>query len=252
MIKLRNLCLLVLLVLPMWVRAEWAPSKTNRMVNDYAGLLSQRERAEMEQRLEAFSDSTHQTQVVVITTTTLGGDEIKAVGQRIGQNWGVGGKELNNGVVILILCSEDEGNEAAIVTGYGTEGALPDIFCKHIIDDQMIPSFREGDYAQGIENALDVVLPVLAGEFSYEEYQKRDSEGEIGALVIFVIFIIVVVIVARKSKGSGGSGMSGGDSYGGPIFWGGSSMGGGFSSGGSSFGGFGGGSFGGGGASSRW
>lgn len=253
---MKRLLLIAMMMLPTMLLAEWAPAKTNRMVNDYAGLLSRNEVAELEQRLEAFSDTTS-NQIVVITTTTLDGEDIKSVGQRIGQAWGVGGKDYNNGVVILILCSEEEGNEAAIMTGYGLEGALPDLFCKRILDDRMVPSFRDGDYYGGIDAALDVILPVAAGEYSFAQYKKSErTEDIIGVIIFLVLIIIVVVILVRNSKGS--SGNAGNHTGGsGPIFMSGptsfGSFGGGHSSGGfGGFGGFGGGSFGGGGASSKW
>lgn len=233
--------------------AEWAPAKTNRMVNDYAGLLSNSEQATLESRLEAFSDSTS-NQIVLITTNTLDGDEIKAVGQRIGQSWGVGGSDYNNGVIILILCSETEGNEAAILTGYGLEGALPDLFCKRILDDRMIPHFMEDDYYGGIIEALEVIEPTVLGEYDYEKYQIRERrEGVFSLLFTIIILVIIFYCLSRYSKNHPNGG-NGNYSGGGTTFtnfgnsWGnfnGSSSGGGF-------GGFGGGSFGGGGASSRW
>lgn len=251
--------LLLLCLVPAICWGEWAPIKTNRMVNDYAGLLTSAQAAELEERLEAFSDTVSQTQVVVITTTTLGGDEIMAVGQRIGQNWGIGGKERNNGVLLLILCGEEEGHDVAIVTGYGVEGVLPDVFCKKIIDNQLIPEFRNDDYYEGIVNALDVILPVLRGEFDYESYaeqqRRSDREAGIATLVAFFIIVIVIILLAKKSNGSDSSGSSSDGGFGGgPIFWGSSHSGssfGGFSGGGG-FGGFGGGSFGGGGAHGKW
>lgn len=258
--KMRALLLVLLTAMPLLGSAQWMPTKSNRMVNDYARLLSSRESADLEQRLESFSDTTSQSQVVVVTTTTLGGGDIMAVGQQIGQKWGVGGKARNNGVLLLILASEEEGNDVAILTGYGAEGVLPDVVCKHIIDEELIPYFRQGDFYEGIDAALDVILPIMHGEFSSDDYMAKEAADERTAnrimLLVFVVMIVVVVLVSRKSK-NGGSGSSGSSSGGGgPIFWGGSpfmggsSSGGGFSSGG--FGGFGGGSFGGGGAHGKW
>lgn len=252
----------ILLILLIWwcpsvVSAEWVPARTDKMVNDYAGLLSESQQQALEHRLEAFSDSTS-NQIVVITTTTLDGDEIKAVGQRIGQTWGVGGKDYNNGVIILILSSEQEGNEAAILTGYGLEGALPDIFCKHILDEQMVPHFREGDYYSGIEAALEVILPVTAGEYSYEQYQEDNADAPAWIGLLFFIAIVVILIYFSKNHPEGGGGSYYDDewttNHRGPVFTNmggfGSGMGGSFGGGG--FGGFGGGSFGGGGSSSKW
>ena len=239
--------------------AEWLPEKSNRLVNDYSGMLSDAQVQTLEQRLVAFNDSTS-NQVVVIITPTLEGDDENAVAQRIGQKWGVGQQEFNNGVVILIKSKTAEENwgAVAIATGYGVEGALPDLFCKRIIDNQMLGALGDGEYYRALTEALDVILPVLAGEYSYAQYKKdRERRGAIAALIAVAFMVLVVVLVARYAKkhpdqwNNNGTGSGGGMFFGGPI---GGTWRGGFSSGGGfgGFGGFGGGSFGGGGASGRF
>ena len=209
----------------------------------------------------AFNDSTS-NQVVIIITPTIEGDDEDAAAQRVGQRWGVGQEKFDNGVVILIKSKTHEENwgAVAIATGYGVEGALPDVFCKRIIDDHMIGPLGDGDYYRALTQALDVMLPVLAGEYSYAQYRADERREGLIALAVLLGFmtlvVVVLVIVAKKhpnqwrNNGSGG----GGTYFGGPVggtwgsgTWGGGSWG---SSGG--FGGFGGGSFGGGGASGRF
>ena len=142
-----------------------------------------------------------------------------------------------------------------IATGYGLEGALPDAVCKEIVDMDMIPHFMNNDYYGGVVAALDVIMPVAAGEYSYQE--ARGDEGGFLALAI-----VVIVIVAFSGNGSGNSNI-GGRGNGGidPLtaIWIGSMMSrnhggsfGNFSGGSGGFGGFGGGSFGGGGAGGSW
>lgn len=241
------------------VQAQWLPEKTNQLVNDYSGILSEQQRTTLEQRLVAFNDSTS-NQILVVITPTLGGDDENAVAQRIGQTWGVGQEEFNNGVVILIKSkSEDENwGAVAISTGYGVEGALPDLFCKRIVDDHMLSPLGDGDYYKALTAALDLIEPVLAGEYSYEQYRKDERRKGLIALGVFVLFfaalIILAIIHAKKhpDQWKGGSaGMGGGG-----FFYGGGSShhGGGFGgfSGGGGFSGFGGGNFGGGGASGRF
>jgi len=248
----------VALLLPLAVHAEWTPERTNRLVNDYSQILSQEQVAALEQRLVAFNDSTS-NQILVVITPTLEGDDENAVAQRIGQTWGVGQKEFDNGVVILIKSKteEEDWGAVAISTGYGVEGVLPDLFCQRIIDDQMLSPLGNSDYYNALTAALDIIEPVLAGEYSYDQYRQDEQREGMIALGIFVLFlavILVLVIVHAKNhpdqwKG-GGSGTGGGGLY----LGGGSHRGGGFGgfSGGGGFGGFGGGSFGGGGASGRF
>lgn len=236
----------------------WMPEKTNRLVNDYSGILTEQQRTTLEQRLVAFNDTTS-NQILVVITPTLGGDDENAVAQRIGQQWGVGQEEFNNGVVILIKSKTDDENwgAVAISTGYGVEGALPDLFCKRIIDDQMLSPLGDGDYYSALTEALDIIEPVLAGEYNYEQYRKDERrEAMIGLGVLVFFFAIAIALVAIHAKKhpdqwkGGGAGMGGG----GFFYGGGGSHRGGFGgfSGGGGFGGFGGGSFGGGGASGRF
>lgn len=253
--------ILLAATLSLSAQTEWTPSPSRQLVNDYAGMLNAEQRQSLEQRLIAFDDSTS-NQILIVITSSLHGDEIKAVGQRIGEKWGVGHGEFSNGVVILIKSKSEEepDGEVAIITGYGLEGALPDIFCKHIIDDQMIEPLSEGDYYEAIVGALSVIEPVAAGEYSYAQYQKEERREDIIALAIFLFCIAISVALAIYAKnhpdkfnGNGNHNTGGGGGtywMGGPRGMGGLGGFGGFSSGG--FGGFGGGHFGGGGASGKF
>ena len=153
-------------------QSEWTPKKSNRLVNDYSGMLSQEQQNTLEQRLVAFNDSTS-NQIVIVITPTLQGDASWAVATRIGQTWGVGQKDFNNGLVILIKSKTEEepSGDVAIATGYGVEGALPDAFCKRIIDDYMVEPLGKGDYYTALTEALDIIEPVLRGEYSYADYK---------------------------------------------------------------------------------
>ena len=244
-------------------QAQWLPPKPDRLVNDYSGfILTAEQQDELEQRLRAFDDSTS-NQIAVVITPTLGGDDENAVAQRIGQAWGVGSAEFRNGVVILIKCKtpEEDFGAVAISTGYGVEGVLPDVFCKHIIDDRMLGPLGDGEYYRAINEALEVIMPVMAGEYSYAQYRKDERrEALIGLGVLLLVFVAAIVLVAIdvkkhperwRNNGGGGGGTTLYGGGGGTSSWwghGGSS----WSGGGSSWGGFGGGSFGGGGASGRF
>ncbi|MCR4659477.1 MAG: TPM domain-containing protein [Bacteroidales bacterium] len=254
--------LLALLAAVLPVHAEWTPTKTNRLVNDYSGILSSEQVGKLENRLVALDDSTS-NQILVVITPTLGGDEIKAVGQRIGQAWGVGQKEYSNGLVIIIKSkSEDEPDgDVVIVTGYGLEGALPDVFCKRIIENQMVPHLAEGEYYEALDEALNVIEPVVKGEYDYERYKSDNRDlaplfGLLGSMIVMVVIICLLHKSLKKGGGSSGNSNSSGGTHLGGF---GSGFGGPFSSGSSfgsgsfgGFGGFGGGSFGGGGASGKF
>jgi uncharacterized protein len=232
------------------------PQKTNRLVNDYASLFTEEQRSYLEYNLVAFDDSTS-NQILIITTPSLDGYDISNYAFEIGEKWGVGRAEHNNGLVIVIKPKNQTQGRAFIATGYGLEGILPDAVCKEIVDLEMIPHFKKNDYYGGVVAALNIIMPVAAGEYSYQE--ARDDTSGVIALVITLLVVVVFVVLAFGGNSSKGNNISGGSSGIDPFtaIWLGSMAGrshggsfGNFSGGG--FGGFGGGSFGGGGAGGSW
>lgn len=232
------------------------PQKTNRLVNDYASLFTEEQRSYLEYNLVAFDDSTS-NQILIITTPSLDGYDISNYAFEIGEKWGVGRAEHNNGLVIVIKPKNQTQGRAFIATGYGLESILPDAVCKEIVDLEMIPHFKKNDYYGGVVAALNIIMPVAAGEYSYQE--ARDDTSGVIALVITLLVVVVFVVLAFGGNSSKGNNISGGSSGIDPFtaIWLGSMAGrshggsfGNFSGGG--FGGFGGGSFGGGGAGGSW
>ena len=267
------LMLLALLGMAMQVSAQ-IPAKPNppRLVNDFAKIFTAQQTAALEDSLVQFSRKTS-NQVAIVTVNDLGGMAPSQFAYEIGEKWGVGGEKLDNGVVILIKPKTDTKGEVFIATGYGVEGALPDASCSVIINREMIPSFKESDYYGGVNKALAVILPVLANEYSIEEYEKGEEDKMIVGLAMLVagmaLVFIVIALVSKdqdnKNDRNGNSGTFGGGNGAdvaaaillGSLLGGrssgrsGGSFGGG-SFGGGGFGGFGGGSFGGGGAGGSW
>lgn len=236
-----------------------------RLVNDFAGVFTLQQRQGLESELVAFDDSTS-NQIAVVSVASLDGMSSAEYATELHRKWGVGGSR-NNGIVILVKPKiRNEYGDVFISVGYGLEGAIPDAYCKRIIENDMIPHFREGDYYGAVEAALEQLKALACGEISEPRYDSdngldMDKDDVIGMLIIafmILIFIILLVIFAVKN-GGGGNGNSGGSYRGGRTifipssgrgFSSGGSGGGGFSGGG--FGGFGGGMAGGGGAGGRW
>ncbi|HOT15709.1 MAG TPA: TPM domain-containing protein [Bacteroidales bacterium] len=232
-------------------------------VNDYAGFISPDFKAQLEQKLNNFADSTS-TQIVVVIVNDLEGQDPNMYAYEIGQNWGVGQKGKNNGVVFLIKPKNENGKgRVAISVAYGLEQTLTDALSKRIIENDVIPFFKEGQYEQGIDAGVNAIMKACMGLYKAEP-QKRNEKSAKETVIIFIIILIIFIVFAAKSKGRGSDGMTigrGGSSTAGWFMMG-SMMGsagrshnsgwGGFSSGSGGFGGFGGGSFGGGGASGSW
>lgn len=232
-------------------------------VNDFANIFTPQEYNLLEKRLVDFGDTTS-NRVVIVTVNDLGGMDPAFYALSIGEKWGVGDEKFNNGVVILIKPkTEDSGGQIYISVGYGLEGALPDVTAKMIIENEIIPNFKQGEIFAGVEAALDVMLPILAGEINAGDVYEEPEVSFFGALMSFLIPIAILALLIylprrRSKKGGGGDGLTGTRSrhsryiYTGGSGWssGGSSWG---SSGGGGFsGGFGGGHFGGGGAGGSW
>jgi len=232
-----------------------------KLVNDFADILKPNEERQLERRLVAYNDSTS-TQITVVSIKSLGGEEASFFAFELGEKWGVGQAEEDNGIVILIAPNE---RKTFIATGYGTEGAIPDAYAKRIVEDLMIPQFKKGNYFNGIIKAVEQLGAYLRGEeFAFSP--KRKSEPMIGFFVMLLLFVGLIFLfayIASKSNAKGytysGKGVKPFNRGNRTTRWGGGtwSTGGGFGSGGSSsgsggFGGFGGGSFGGGGAGGSW
>jgi uncharacterized protein len=237
-----------------------------RLVNDFAGLLNSNEVNYLESKLVAFNDSTS-NQIAIVTVNDLAGYEKADYAIRLIEKWGIGQKEFDNGVVILVKAKTTTSRgETFIATGKGLEGAIPDITCAEIVDYEMIPAFKNEDYYEGLNRATDVLMALARGEYSSDQYGRKGGAVKKTAPAGFFIILIIVLIALFNSGKSNhnniskkgnlplwillGMMSSGRGSHDGS--WGGFSGGGGFGGGGGGFGGFGGGSSGGGGAGGSW
>ncbi len=263
-ISVITLTLLVLLAGKATAQDVPEPMYPPRLVNDYTGILKEHEFLSLERKLEQFNDSTS-TQVVVALVWSLNGLTKEEFADRIGQEWGVGQKGKNNGIVILIKPKiNEERGEARISVGYGLEGVIPDAVARRIVGNEMIPSFKQGDYYTGIDRAVNTLIAISKGEFTAEAYQKKTEGSILGLIIPALVIVVIIIIMSRNSRryyttGSKGTSiwtaiwlasMMGNRGHGGS--WGNFNSGGGSFGGGGGFGGFGGGSFGGGGAGGSW
>lgn len=237
-----------------------------RLVNDFAGIFTADQRMALENALVAFDDSTS-NQIAVVTVSDLEGYSAMEYATRIGLDWKVGGAEHNNGLVLLIKPkTSSSGGDVAISVGYGLEGAIPDAYAKRVIENELIPHFRENDYFGGTAAACSVLMKLASGEISEpREAEGNDSSAIIPIIMFFCLIAFIAAISSKNGRGGNGGGRrntySRGDDIADAIIIG-SILGSGRHSGGSSwggsggfgggFGGFGGGSFGGGGASGSW
>jgi uncharacterized protein len=227
---------------------EVIPSPPAAYFNDYANVVSAGTVAQLNQTLEDFERQSSDQIVVAVFPKMQSDSSIEDYTVRVARSWQVGQKNKNNGAVLFVFVQE---HKIFLQVGYGLEGVLPDALCKRIIDEQITPRFKAGDFDGGLTAGVQAILAAIKGEYkgtgtTVAEQLRRLKEI---APKVFILIIFVLIFVVFLRGGTLGRGYScwtigsGGSSGG----WG----GGGFSGGGGGFSG-GGGSFGGGGAGGSW
>jgi uncharacterized protein len=239
------------------VSAEKLPPPPAAYFSDYAGVVPAADAQRLDAKLRAFAEETS-TQILVVVFKDLPSPSLEDFTLRAAQSWRVGRKDWDNGAVFFVFVAD---RKMRIETGYGLEGALPDILAGRILDERVRPRFRAGDWTGGLEAGIDGILAATRGEYKAPPPRKRG----IPLVPLVIVVLCVIFLLWLASRGSrhasvgrtydrrgwrrDGSPWIGGGSWGGGG--GGESGGGGWGGGGGGFSG-GGGSFGGGGASSSW
>lgn len=259
MVKLTSLLTLVLMSSALLAQSD-IPEKPyperlyNNLSVEMPDFLDASQAQALEERLVQFAESTS-NQILVVVVDDLAGYEPWDYATRLGDKWGVGHQKEDNGIVLLIKPTGGKGERKTfIATGRGLEGAIPDYTCSEIVDNELLPNFKNGDYYTGIISALDVLESLSKGEYNSDEYSSKNKKrnGVATVIIIMIIIVIVIIVIVRNGKGGGGFTMGGGGVFMGGGWGGGYRSSGGSSWGGGGFGGFGGGSFGGGGSGGSW
>lgn len=271
--------LLALFALAAPAPAQTFPQNNGSPVVDQAGILTPEQQADLKSKAQALYTQTGRA-FAVATVKSLEGYPVDDYAYRLGRAWGLGEKEKDNGVLLLVAPND---RKVSIATGYGAGAYMTDAMSGIIIREDILPHFKQTppDYGGGIEAGTDAIIKQMSASpdeaekniAAAQQAQKQRQHSSGGGLPIFFWLMIMGFVVLSHfrrgagrryrrrnggispwvvlwglnelSRGSRGGGWGGGSWGGG----GGSSWGGG---GGGSFGGFGGGSFGGGGASGSW
>jgi uncharacterized protein len=238
-------------------QGRWSPPPPPaRHFEDYARMVAEAQAKRLEQKLQTFQDGTS-NDVIVAIFPELPELSLEEFTVRTAQAWRTGRKGLDNGVVLFVFVKD---HKLRLEVGYGLEGALPDAVAKRILEDEIAPRLRSGDFVGGLEAGIDAIFKATRGE--YKPAPKRVASPVL-PLLLFVAVILLMAWLQRQAGptvysrggwrtyrrgpwGGGFGGGGGGIGYGG---WGGGGSGGG---GGGGYSGGGGGQFGGGGASGSW
>ncbi len=242
------------------------PARPDGPVLDAAGIIPESDERALVERLSAYNQASGRA-LMVVTTPSLDGEDVATYTVGLGHKWGVGGKETDQGLILLVAPNE---RQARIEVGYGLEQYLPDVLGARIMRDAIAPRFKAGDFPGGINAGMDEIIAQLnrdpaeakaIAEAAKAARHNKATEVNGGSVVFWIMMILFFMLMfGRRRRGM--YRRSGIDP--GIVLWGLSEIahhagrgGGGFdfgggSSGGGSWGGFGGGDFGGGGASGSW
>jgi uncharacterized protein len=199
-----------------YLDTDGIPIKTSFYVNDFSQtMLDTMQINHLHRRLKAYEDSTS-NQIVVICLPTFpkhkNGDtwDLEDLSLNIARTWGIGQKDKNNGVLLLIIL---EDKKDRIEVGYGLEGALPDIICKRILDKEIKPNFEEEEYYKGIDQAITAIQRSISGEYQKEAAAEDRSDTfwtiyliSFGVCLLVSVFIHNLVFVLILGGLCGGVG----------------------------------------------
>lgn len=228
--------------------AEVIPPAPAQYFNDYAQAVSADTAAQLNQTLENFERESSDQILVAVFPKMQSDSSVEDYTVRVARAWKVGQRLKNNGSVLFVFVQD---HKMFLQVGYGLEGVLPDALCKRIIDEQIAPRFKAGDFNGGLTAGVQSIIAAVKGEYKGTGTTvagNRGQQSQSGSSIvsfIFIAFIIIVILISRLRRfgsrgggwiitGGGGGGWSGGGGGGGSGFSGG------------------GGSFGGGGAGGSW
>ncbi len=201
----RLIWILPLFLLPLAAAAYSRPGSPQGYVSDFANVLQPAVKQSLEDKLAAFEKQSG-NELAVVTVQSLGGDTIENYAVSLFADWGIGQKGKDNGVLLLVAPNE---HDVRIEVGYGLEGALTDAQSYWIIQNQILPAFRQGDYAGGINSGVDKIIAALGGEnIPSEEPQQSGGGGMSSDTWFFLIFIVPIwlasILARSKSWWLGG------------------------------------------------
>lgn len=183
--------LLTLLLMPAWAQLAVPPLKAR--VTDFTGVLSAAERQALEDKLARFEqDKGSQIAILIVPTTQP--ETIEEYGIRVAEAWRLGRKGVDDGVLLLVARDD---RAVRIEVGYGLEGVIPDAVAKRIIEEIIVPRFRAGDYAGGLDAGVAALMGLIAGEPLPPPRPETAGDGSQPLLPVAMMFAFVLGGVLR-------------------------------------------------------
>lgn len=242
--------LFLALLFPLLASAQLKiPELWGTPVHDEANLLQPAFVSQLEQQLKLYEDSTS-NQIAILIIPSLQDVPLEDYTHRVAEEWKLGQAEKDNGVLLFIAKND---RKVRIEVGEGLEGVLPDAVSNQIIRNELAPHFRQDNYEQGVQAAVNAIIQAIGGEYKAEQGPVTSRKGRKGSFWGTLIILAIVILLSRITGGGRGNYRRGGWSsgagwYGGGFYGRGGGGGGGFGGGFSG----GGGGFSGGGSSGSW
>ncbi len=188
--------------LPVAIFAYVNPGSPTGFVNDFAGVLNVEQKQQLEQKLSGFEKSTG-NEISIAVIKNLGGDTVENFAVELFKDWKIGKKDKDNGALILVAIDD---REMRIEVGYGLEGVLTDAQSSWIINNEMVPAFRDNDFYGGLNTATDKIISAIGGEVISEDKPAAPKVDyfNILAFVIFVFVWLGSILGRSKSWWAGG------------------------------------------------
>lgn len=208
MIRLLKVLSVGFLLIPAIVFAYQNPGTPTGFVNDFAGIFTAEQKQSLETKISNFEKDTS-NELSVVTIPNLGGDTIENFAVKLFQDWGIGKKNKDNGILLLIARDD---RQMRIEVGYGLEGALTDAQSFWIIQNVLKPSFQSGDYYGGINGGVDSIVSITKGEFKPDTNSNKGFNANSIFFLLWVswIFFVWMGSILARSKSWWGGGVVGG------------------------------------------
>ena len=176
--------------------AEVLPPKPAAYCNDYAGVASPQTVRQLDAELRQFERDTSNQIVVAVFPKLASASSVQDFTHRIAEAWKVGQAGRDNGAVLFVFIAE---RKVFIQVGYGLEGALPDITAKRIVENEITPAFRAGDYDAGLRDGVAAMIAATRGEYRGTGRVRSDTSAiePWEALLVFLLLLIFVTMFVR-------------------------------------------------------
>ncbi|MDV6344354.1 YgcG family protein [Nitrosomonas sp. Is37] len=195
-VSAKLLMMVILCIFATLSLAEVAIPPLKTRVTDLTHTLSKSEIAQLEQKLADY-EIKKGVQVAILIVPTTQPETIEQYSMRVVEAWKLGRKGVDDAVLLLVAKND---RALRIEVGYGLEGVLPDAVAKRIIDEIIVPAFREEDFASGLRAGIEHILKIIEGEPLPSPAIRRDTDVSSGPSIILdnIIPILLLFLVLGR------------------------------------------------------